>query len=911
MKRAVAGVVGGFLGIAGASCADAQVTNRLSDSFEGHALARLVCATGSEQRFSPAIPPFPGNKVEDPGLWGWAMTEQMAEMADVDDVRHTALAREIGIASGASPHMRLITACATTRIALMPDRADPKDVATALAALRAAGPLAVGPLRHVLAEIDAHPEPASYAPFVALADALVRDPKLPAGDRVGLAIDLFALSGRGVTRGTGKDYEGLARAAAGSDVNQQARFVGHGVAIALQRAFDRAHTSAERATWAKQSQAVWGALRGQLRPDALDDLTRARLRALLFRISDELPVNDPSEIWRDATVMAPKLDDVTDPVWSRRVIDSFERDLARLGTTRYKTLLFAAKNGLPAGRSLLDMELSKRIVSNDAAIRDKTAIYDWRRRTIAQELDGRQLVELDALAANWTDRREAAIDMQLKIVQIETRSGAALAAAEGIVRRAVGGETAKPGVLPPEIAPFEFQLNFAGRLRRIAAWGETLPQAGDGRLMAEIRAAYLLTSHALPKLVYRLSPRVPGLESLVFPLPVSLARMQSRLAPGEVAVIAFPTLTNTLVIAFSRTDAITRLVPLDQDTATARVTKLRASIVAFERDKTAPYAADTARVLFDATLGQATRLLESAKSVIWIGFGPYGAVPPAILMDDRGFAIERYQFSVLTSLEELDGLQRTRIVAARQHFVGIGGAELDAADLSGGAQSLDDAPEIPLVPGRVQGAELVKLYQIPGFLKRAEGNFGGSSTLLLGRDSATEAGLRKATAGGVDVLVFGSHGLLAYEGQFGSVEPMLVLAPGPGATPVLDDDGRLRASEVAQLGVGNAQLIVLAACNTAGSDGRPTAEALSGLSRAFRAAGASNVVASHWSVLEDATAGVLSPALADAARGVPLSQALRRAMLASLHQSGSSVARHPGFWGAYVVVGPGDVIASR
>ena len=65
--------------------------------------------------------------------------------------------------------------------------------------------------------------------------------------------------------------------------------------------------------------------------------------------------------------------------------------------------------------------------------------------------------------------------------------------------------------------------------------------------------------------------------------------------------------------------------------------------------------------------------------------------------------------------------------------------------------------------------------------------------------------------------------------------------------PRPDNDGLLTASEVSTLRL-NAELVILSACNTAGSDGRPGAEGLSGLANAFFYAGAQNLVVTHWAI---------------------------------------------------------------
>ena len=62
-------------------------------------------------------------------------------------------------------------------------------------------------------------------------------------------------------------------------------------------------------------------------------------------------------------------------------------------------------------------------------------------------------------------------------------------------------------------------------------------------------------------------------------------------------------------------------------------------------------------------------------------------------------------------------------------------------------------------------------------------------------------------------------------------EPGLVLTP-PKKANSRDNDGLLEASEIASLKL-NADLVVLSACNTAGSGGKFGGDALSGLAEAF------------------------------------------------------------------------------
>ena len=93
------------------------------------------------------------------------------------------------------------------------------------------------------------------------------------------------------------------------------------------------------------------------------------------------------------------------------------------------------------------------------------------------------------------------------------------------------------------------------------------------------------------------------------------------------------------------------------------------------------------------------------------------------------------------------------------------------------------------------------------------------------------------------IVHFATHGALAGQVQ-GSAEPGLILTPP--AEPSEEDDGYLTASEIAGLKL-DADWVVLSACNTA-AGGAQSAEALSGLARAFIYAQARALLVSHWEV---------------------------------------------------------------
>ncbi len=182
-----------------------------------------------------------------------------------------------------------------------------------------------------------------------------------------------------------------------------------------------------------------------------------------------------------------------------------------------------------------------------------------------------------------------------------------------------------------------------------------------------------------------------------------------------------------------------------------------------------------------------------------------------------------------------------------------------------------------------------------------------ASDIRLG-PQATEREVKRLSASGelakYRMVHFATHGVLA--GQLdGANEPGLILTPSEKETE--EDDGYLSASEIAALKL-DADWVILSACNTA-AGAATSAEALSGLARAFFYAQARALLVSHWEVYSAATVKLITATVREMARDAKVgrSEALRRSML-TLIDKGEPHEAHPAYWAPFVVVGEGGAV---
>jgi CHAT domain-containing protein len=201
-----------------------------------------------------------------------------------------------------------------------------------------------------------------------------------------------------------------------------------------------------------------------------------------------------------------------------------------------------------------------------------------------------------------------------------------------------------------------------------------------------------------------------------------------------------------------------------------------------------------------------------------------------------------------------------------------------------------------------------------------------ASERIVKGDAFTDHAVRTAKLEEYQVVLFATHGM--ERPDFECFESSLLTTAPPAATgarfqPIdeRDGDGVLDSVEVQRLAL-NADLVILAACETAGAAGltsgrvldetlRARQQSRTGLSgggvvsvlgTSFMAAGARSLIATNWLAQLDATDQLLTTFFTSTKAGRPMDESMQTAQQALMKTSQYS---NPVFWGAFSFIGDG------
>ncbi|MGM0584067.1 MAG: CHAT domain-containing protein [Pseudomonadota bacterium] len=408
--------------------------------------------------------------------------------------------------------------------------------------------------------------------------------------------------------------------------------------------------------------------------------------------------------------------------------------------------------------------------------------------------------------------------------------------------------------------------------------------------------------------------------------PVSLERLQAALAPGEAMVQILPGRPRSLLLIIDREGVTYGAMPVSDNQVAVLVGLLRRGVETDRDGRVPAFRADVAFQLFNLLFPGYKDELLSHERLIFATSGALQSLPLELLVTgDPGGAWEQGDY---TGIEWLGARRAVSYVPSPRNLVDIrtragvskaGRAVASFGDFRSGVDP-DKVLRISRLPDTCRRlAEAVDgVGELPGTAAEAEAisELFGPQARLATADEFNEDAVKQAAQDGTladyRVLHFATHGIL-WPTPDCFTDPALTVT----ATDSEDSDGLLTASEIRLMNF-DAQLIVLSACNTAsgylasasssiygarsgvGMSGAG-GESLSGLARAFFAAGARAVLATHWPVADAETTGLMESffrRLKD--DGEDFATALQSAQDELRATPRTS---HPVFWAPFVLIG--------
>ena len=449
--------------------------------------------------------------------------------------------------------------------------------------------------------------------------------------------------------------------------------------------------------------------------------------------------------------------------------------------------------------------------------------------------------------------------------------------------------------------------------------GQPMPSAQDlVNAFMTISTFQNETEAELPRYYEVLRQQAPDVYAMTVPYSMSLADFQRRLGDNEAVVASvlgtgesYMFVVRNNALAFARSE-------LSAAEFADAVATLRASVAASGGGDslTVPaYEAAVAHDLYNESIGKVVGGLEGANHVYWYGDGALGAVPPAILVsrppgkatmtaladfNATRFLVDDYSLSSVPDLYlgKTEFLKPDSSAGAPETFAGFGAPLLSNEELA--QDTLASSFELA---GGVPVTDLGSLAKLPAAKTELESLSGifDSPAIWLGEE-ASEARVRETDLSGYDVLAFATHGFTRSDIQ-GQIYPSLLMSP-PDEAVNSANDGLLTTLEIGRLQL-DADLVLLSACNTATSDGRPDAEAFSGLAQAFLVAGARSLLVSHWPVASGAASELSVQTVSNWKGGDSLSGSLQSSIQSLRSAATTDLEAHPFFWGPFVLANDG------
>lgn len=477
------------------------------------------------------------------------------------------------------------------------------------------------------------------------------------------------------------------------------------------------------------------------------------------------------------------------------------------------------------------------------------------------------LNELSATPSTREKLQQAYQPIYNALAQLQIAQGKAESAFETLQRQQQANSLNLNSVNLAGDRKAEALLQVRGQGQELEAQFQANAQAGrDNSKTEQLLAKNKAEFHTV---LTDLRRQYPNYESALAIRPINFSKSQKFL-PADTAVVQyFPTPTTLYIFVVTKDKLVIRQVACTEKKLSQDVAKLLAEMFKptkeahprYVWDGSDAYVAPLRNLLVELNGYLIAPIEEDLKDTKVLAFIPTGSlhyVPFAALGRARGqgieFLVERFPCVNLVKSSDLEQVSR------------------QPTPSDGGLLALGN-PDGSLPGAEVEVGEIARQF--------------AQSKKLLGKQ-ATSISL-KTLDPGTRYLHLATHGILD------STDPKKSYLLMAGK----DSSSHLTMAEIYELNLEGIRLVTLSACETAREGTSPGSE-ISSLAEAFSVAGTNSVVASLWSVSDDATEKLMTEFYKALVQKKSLAGSLQSAELALLKNPATA---HPFFWAPFVMLG--------
>ena len=405
-------------------------------------------------------------------------------------------------------------------------------------------------------------------------------------------------------------------------------------------------------------------------------------------------------------------------------------------------------------------------------------------------------------------------------------------------------------------------------------WRQDVTAAARKQRSADLESA----ENDLERLHLEIRGSDPRLAAVQYPKPLGLTAIQRDvLKPGTTLIEYSLGEKRSFVWAISRGRSTAAVLPAGKEIE-ALADRFRKSLTTQVSGLTMQRAEeDTGRLsaqLYEMLLKPVESFLAGSQSLIIVPDGALYYVPFEALRASAktGYLLERFPIAYAPSATSLAEPGHSSPEVRSRMLLAFGDPVYTGSKVS--AQRGFDLGALPYTRDEVVG--IASLFPQ------------GQSVVYVGSNARKEA-VKSEALERYRYIHFATHGIL--DESHPSRSGLALTAAG-------DQDGILQVQEITAFRI-QADVVTLSACST-GLGELVSGEGMLGLVRAFLYAGASSVAVSLWNVNDAATASLMKEFYRHLSRSVPAPEALRRAKIGMIHESGSPW-RHPHYWSPFVL----------